>query len=80
MAVPRDMYTLLNRLEMVKVMLRAETTVSPHREYTAVSVVMPMDHSSSFISRGAPMRSTFLSSLPGTRRVRYAPSINRKRA
>ena len=31
-AVPMDMYTELNRLEMVNVILSADTTTRPHRE------------------------------------------------
>ena len=78
-AVPMDMYTELNRLEMVNVMLSADTTTSPQSEYTAVSALMPTDQSTSFSSSGAPMRSTFLNSAAGTFSVRYAPSIKVKR-
>ena len=66
----------LNRFEIVEVILKAETTVRPHSEYTAVSVLIPMDQSTSLASSGAPIRATFLNSTTGTNSVRYAPSMN----
>ena len=75
-ALPMAIKTTLNRLPMVDEIFVAATTVKPLTEKHWFTNAMPADQSASFTNRGDPFFTISKASLPGTRRLRYAPLIN----